>query len=208
MAGAGEDRVLTIPNALSVGRLLCAPVFVWLLFGADDPHAAALLLAILGVTDFVDGYLARHLNQVSELGKVLDPVADRLLLIVGMVSIIIHGTVPWWVGALAVGREVVVAAGTLALFALGARRIDVTLLGKAGTFLMMLAFPLFLASDPSVGWHDVARVLAWICVVPGLVLSWYSALRYVPLARQALAQRRDGPGEPEPVSGPLGEGPS
>lgn len=189
MPGAGEDRVLTIPNALSMGRLLCVPVFLWLLFGGDDPHAAALLLAVLGVTDFVDGYLARHLHQESDLGKVLDPVADRILLIVGMVAIIVHGTVPGWVGALALGREVLVAGGTLTLLALGAGRIDVTLLGKAGTFAMMLAFPLFLASDPSVGWHDTARVLAWVCVIPGLVLSWYAAVRYVPTAREALARR-------------------
>jgi cardiolipin synthase len=189
MPGAGEDRVLTIPNALSFGRLLCAPVFLWLLFGRDDPHAAALLLGVLGVTDFVDGYLARHLHQESELGKVLDPVADRILLIVGVVAILVHGTVPAWVGGLAIGREVLVAGGTLVLLALGAGRIDVTFLGKAGTFAMMVAFPLFLASDPSVGWHDTARVLAWVCVIPGLVLSWYAAARYVPVAREALARR-------------------
>lgn len=192
MPGAGEDRVLTIPNALSFGRLLCAPVFLWLLFGWDDPHAAALLLGVLGVTDFVDGYLARHLHQESELGKVLDPVADRILLIVGVVAILVHGTVPAWVGALALGREVLVAGGTLALLALGAGRIDVTFLGKAGTFAMMVAFPLFLASDPSVGWHDTARVLAWVCVIPGLILSWYAAARYVPTAREALARRGTG----------------
>lgn len=189
MAATGEDRVLTVPNALSVGRLLCVPVFLWLLFAEDDPHAAALLLAVLGITDWVDGYVARHFDQVSTLGKVLDPVADRVLLIVGMVAILVHGTVPAWVGALAVGREVLVAGATLVLFALGARRIDVTWFGKAGTFLMMVAFPLFLASDPSVGWHDTARTLAWVFTVPGLLLSWYAVVTYVPLARDALSAR-------------------
>ena len=189
MAEGGEDRVLTVPNALSVGRLLCVPVFLWLLFAEDDPHAAAVLLATLGVTDWVDGYVARHFNQVSQLGKVLDPVADRVLLIVGMVAILVHGSVPAWVGGLALGREVLVAGATLALFALGARRIDVTWFGKAGTFLMMVAFPLFLASDPSVGWHETARTLAWVFTVPGLLLSWYAVVAYVPLARDALSAR-------------------
>ncbi len=189
MAQNGEDRIFTIPNALSIGRLLCVPVFLWLLFGKDDPLSAALLLAVLGITDCVDGYIARHFNQVSELGKVLDPVADRILLIVGMVAILVHGTVPAWVGGLALGRELLVAGATLVLTALGARRIDVTWFGKAGTFAMMVAFPLFLASDPSVSWHATARVLAWACAVPGLLLSWYAVAAYVPLAREALATR-------------------
>ncbi len=203
MAATGEDRVLTIPNALSVGRLLCVPVFLWLLFGKDDPHAAAVLLAVLGLTDWVDGYIARHFDQVSNLGKVLDPVADRILLIVGMVAILVHGTVPAWVGGLAVARELLVAGATLALAALGARRIDVTWYGKAGTFAMMVAFPLFLASDPSVGWHATARVLAWVCAVPGLILSWYAVVAYVPLARDALSGRvGSGPGGPPPSTAP------
>ena len=189
MAPSGEDRILTIPNALSVGRLLCVPVFLWLLFGKDDPLGAALLLAVLGITDCVDGYIARHFDQVSALGKVLDPVADRILLIVGMVAILVHGTVPAWVGGLALGREVLVGAATLVLAALGARRIDVTWFGKAGTFAMMVAFPLFLASDPSVRWHTTARALAWAFAVPGLLLSWYAVIAYVPMAREALAAR-------------------
>ena len=189
MAQTGEDRILTIPNALSVGRLLCVPLFLWLLFGKDDPLSAALLLAVLGLTDCVDGYIARHFDQVSSLGKVLDPVADRILLIVAMVAILVHGTVPAWVGGLALGRELLVGAATLVLAAVGARRIDVSWFGKAGTFVMMVAFPLFLASDPSIGWHRTARALAWACAVPGLLLSWYAVIAYIPLARQALAAR-------------------
>jgi cardiolipin synthase len=204
MAESGEDRVLTIPNALSVGRLACVPVFLWLLFGKDDPHAAALLLAALGITDWVDGYVARHLHQVSNLGKVLDPVADRVLLIVGVVAILVHGNVPVWVAVLALSRELLVAGATLALAALGARRIDVTWFGKAGTFLLMVSFPLFLASDPTVGWHATARTLAWATALPGLVLSWYAVATYVPLARAALAHRAEpgigGPARPAPVS--------
>lgn len=187
---AGESRVLTIPNVISVVRLLCVPIFLWLLFGRDDEFGAALLLAVLGSTDWVDGYIARHFGQVSELGKILDPTADRILLLTAMVSIVISGAVPLWVAVLAIVRESLVALAAVVLGILGARRIDVTWFGKAGTFGLMFAFPLFLASHADVGWADTARVLAWISVIPGLVLAWYSAALYVPIARRALEEGR------------------
>lgn len=187
---AGESRVLTIPNVISVVRLLCVPIFLWLLFGRDDEFGAALLLAVLGSTDWVDGYIARHFGQVSELGKILDPTADRILLLTAMVSIVISGAVPLWVAVLAMVRESLVALAAVVLGILGARRIDVTWFGKAGTFGLMFAFPLFLASHADVGWADTARVLAWVSVIPGLVLAWYSAALYVPIARRALEEGR------------------
>jgi cardiolipin synthase (CMP-forming) len=173
-----------------VVRLACIPVFVWLLFGRDDEVAAAVLLAVLGATDWVDGYIARRWNQVSELGKVLDPTADRLLLLVGVLSIVVVGAVPLWVGVATLLREALVSLTVVALAALGARRIDVTWAGKAGTFGQMFAYPLFLAGSSDLGWAPVATVLAWVCVVPGLVLSYYAAARYVPEARLALAEGR------------------
>ncbi len=190
MARRGEDRVLTVPNALSVIRLGFIPLFLWLLFGRENRYAAAGLLAVLCASDFVDGYVARHFNQVSNLGKVLDPVADRILLGVGGVAIIVDGSIPAWVGILGLTRELVVGVAGIVLALLGARRIDVLLVGKAGNFLLMLAFPLFLASNPDGGasWHAVARPLAWLCALPGLVLSYYAAYRYVPLAKDALAK--------------------
>ncbi|MBA2752646.1 MAG: CDP-alcohol phosphatidyltransferase family protein [Actinobacteria bacterium] len=196
MARTGEDRILTIPNALSVIRLALIPLFLWLLFGRENRHAAAWLLAVLCASDWLDGYIARHFNQVSNLGKILDPAADRILLGVGGVAIIVDGSIPAWVGILALSREVVVGAAGIVLGLMGARRIDVLLVGKAGNFLLMVAFPLFLASNPDGGapWHAVARPLAWLCALPGLVLSYYAAYRYVPLAKDALAQggRRKG----------------
>jgi cardiolipin synthase len=189
------DRVLTIPNLLSVVRLLCVPVFLWLVFGPEPSHrvAAAYLLAVLGATDWVDGYIARRFDQVSTLGKVLDPTADRILLLAGVVAILIDGAVPVWVAVAALAREAIVAAAALVLAAMGARRIDVTWAGKAGTFGLMFAFPLFLGSHaPDLWWHDTARVLAWIAAVPGLVLSYYAAAAYVPIARDALRQGRVG----------------
>jgi cardiolipin synthase len=202
----GSDRILTIPNVITVVRLCLLPVFLWLLFARDDRASAAWLLAALGTTDFFDGYIARHFNQVSDLGKVLDPVADRLLLFVGVGGILVDGSVPAWFAVAVLLREVLVAGATLALAALGAKRIDVTWFGKAGTFWLMIAFPLFLASESTLGWADQAEALAWIAGILGLALSWYAAALYVPMARTALREGREGdcsaiggPGVPSPT---------
>ena len=129
-----SDRVLTVPNALSVGRLLCVPIFLWLLFGRDSEVGAALLLAVLGATDWVDGFVARRFGQVSEVGKVLDPTADRILLIAAVIAIWLADAVPGVVFWPVVVREVVISAAVVWLAALGARRIDVLWVGKAGAF--------------------------------------------------------------------------
>jgi cardiolipin synthase len=183
-------QVLTLPNLVTLARLACLPVFLWLLFGKEDRAAAAALLALLGITDWVDGYLARHLGQVSELGKILDPVADRLLFLVGAGGILIDGSVPTWFAVTVLVRETLVGGATLVLAALGARRIDVTWFGKAGTFGLMIAFPLFLASHSDLWWADTAGVLAWIAGIPALAFSLYAAVLYVPIARRALKEGR------------------
>jgi cardiolipin synthase len=183
-------QVLTVPNLVTFARLACLPVFLWLLFGKEDRAAAAALLALLGITDWVDGYLARRLGQVSELGKVLDPVADRLLFLVGAGGILIDGSVPTWFAVTVLVRETLVGGATLVLAALGARRIDVTWFGKAGTFGLMIAFPLFLASHSDLWWADTAGVLAWIAGIPALALSLYAAVLYIPIARRALREGR------------------
>lgn len=193
-AAVDEDRVLTIPNVLSLVRLACVPLFLWLLFGAE-PHnryGAAFLLGGLGATDWVDGWIARRFHQVSTLGKVLDPTADRVLLLVGIGAIAVDGSVPAWVAVLALGREAVVAVAALVLAALGAARIDVQWVGKAGTFASMVAFPLFLVGGSTAAWADLARALAWIVVVPGLAMSWYAVVAYVTPARRALSEGRVG----------------
>jgi len=187
----GEDRILTIPNIVTVVRLACVPLFLWLLFGRENRAAAAYLLGALGATDWVDGYIARHFDQTSTLGKILDPTADRLLLIVSVASIIIDRSIPWWIAAIVIFRESAVAIAALVLAALGARRIDVTWYGKAGTFGLMFAIPFFLASHAQhLGWQDAAGVLAWLCVIPAIVLSWYAAITYIPLSRDALREGR------------------
>jgi cardiolipin synthase (CMP-forming) len=188
----GDDRILTVPNIISVIRLGCIPVFLWLLFSQKNRGAAAVLLAILGATDWVDGYIARRFDQGSTLGKIIDPVADRLLLGVGVVALMIDGAVPWWFGGLVLFREAVVSLAVLSLASMGARRIDVTWVGKCATFGLMTAFPLFLASRSTFSWHDIARFAAWIVGIPSLVLSYRAAMGYVPLAQNALREGRIG----------------
>jgi cardiolipin synthase len=188
----GEDRILSLPNVVTTLRLVLVPVFVWLLV---QPHhrdwfAAAVLLAALGSTDWVDGQLARRMDQVTNLGKILDPTADRVLLATATISILAVGAVPVSVAVIAITREGLVALAAIGLAVAGARRIDVTLVGKAGTFGLMCAFPLFLAGHSAVGWHHVALVLAWLAAIVGLVLGWISVVLYVPLARAALAHGR------------------
>lgn len=195
----GEDRVLTIPNLITAVRLACLPLFLWLLFAQDDRVWAASVLGALGATDWLDGYLARRWNQVSTVGKVLDPVADRLLFFVGGAAIIIDGAIPLWVAGLVLAREVLVALATISLALAGAKRIDVTWWGKAGTFCTMFALPMFLASEGQLFWRDEARVLAWGFVVPGLIFGYISLALYVPLGLAALregrAERAGGPAE-------------
>lgn len=182
------DRIATVPNAISLLRLACVPVFLWLLFGRDNRLGAALLLGGLGATDWVDGYIARHFDQVSNLGKVLDPIADKVLLVTGMIAILIDGSVPLVIFWPAIAREVLVAATTVLLGVLGARRIDVSWAGKCGTLLMMVAFPLFLWGHG----EGPAYALAWIVAVPGLLMSWYAAATYVKPAMEALRAGRAG----------------
>src|SRR5215470_18377943 len=189
----GADRIVTLPNVISVLRLACVPLFVWWL--ADGRLlAAAALLAVLGATDWVDGWIARHFDQGSNLGKVLDPVADRILLITAGIALVVQGSVPLVVGILVLVRELVVSIGVLALAAAGARRIDVQWVGKAGTLALMFAFPLFLWADAISGnAADVVLAAAWFMAVCGLGLSYYAALTYVPLARAALREGRAAP---------------
>jgi cardiolipin synthase (CMP-forming) len=186
---SGRDRIWTVPNAISLFRLACLPLFLYLLFGREHRAAAASLLGFLGATDWIDGWIARRYDQVSELGKILDPVADRLLFFVGIGGILVDGSVPVWVAVMVLVREAVVGGTTVVIAALGARRIDVTWYGKAGTFALMVAFPLFLASESTLGWADTALVIAWITAIPGLVLSYVAWAIYAPLAVRAL---RDG----------------
>jgi cardiolipin synthase len=210
-AGLGDpglDRVVTVPNAITAVRLACVPVFVWLLFGEHRQTDAAVLLAVLGATDWVDGFLARRWHQVSTLGKVLDPLADRVLVGPAVISVMVYGAVPLWFGLATVAREVLVSGAVLLLASLGAERIDVLWVGKAGTFGLMVAYPSFLFGHGSVSWHTPVIIFAWLCAIPALVLAWLAAASYVPVARRALRRGREGRRRPDDAapSGPAAPG--
>jgi cardiolipin synthase len=193
---AADQRILTLPNLISVGRLVCVPLFLWLLLAREARIAAAVLLAVLGATDWVDGWIARHFDQGSELGKVLDPTADRVLLVFAGVALLIDGSMPLWVGLVVLAREAVISVAVLALAAAGARRIDVQWAGKAGTLALMFALPGFLLADAVSGGIRVPLlVVTWVFTIGGLVLSYYAALMYVPQARAALRAGRAARGE-------------
>ena len=184
-------RFVTIPNLITLVRLACLPVFVWLLLGRDDRLAAGALLGVLGATDWVDGWVARRFDQVSDVGKVLDPVVDRLLFFVSIVAIIIADAAPLWFCLAVLVREIVIAVATLVLAALGARRIDVTWVGKAATFGLMFAFPGFLWASTDWVLQPFFEVATWLFGLPALVLSYYAAALYVPIGLAALREGRE-----------------
>ena len=148
MEALATNRYLTLPNAFTLFRLCCIPLFLYLLFGRDNRAGAAWLLGGLGATDQVDGWLARRLDQTSEFGKIFDPTADRLLFIVGVGGIIIDHAAPLWIAWAVVAREVLIG-GTVAIatLAFGMKRFDVTWWGKVGTFLLMFAIRVHLYPD-------------------------------------------------------------
>ncbi len=184
-------KYLTYPNLFTLLRLCCIPLFLYLLFGRDNIAGAAFLLGGLGATDWVDGWLARHFNQVSEFGKIFDPTADRLLFIVAITGILVKGIPPEWVFWLILVREVVVG-GTMAVCTLffGMERFDVSWWGKTATFLLMFAIPGFMIGASDFPLHQLFLVAAWLLAIPGLALSYYTAVAYVPMIRQSLRSGR------------------
>ena len=190
---AERSRVFTIPNVISAARLLCVPVFLWMLWKPDPARrGAAALLAVLGATDWVDGWIARHFDQGSELGKILDPTADRVLLVAAAVALLHEGLatavdVVLWIVLV---REVVIAGATLGLAFAGARRIDVVWAGKAGTLALMFALPMFLIADAARSVHDLFDVAGWGFAIGGIALGYVAAAKYVPAAKAALREGR------------------
>lgn len=184
------NRLVTVPNIISFGRIAGTPVFAYVLLVGGDRHVAAWMLGALGASDWLDGWIARRQGTVSDLGKVVDPVADRILIVGAAVSVLIDGSIPLWLGLAVLVREALVSGAVLGLAALGAKRIDVLWVGKAGTLALMFAVPFFLIAAAGLVWSDIARVVAWGFAAGGLILGWYAALCYVPIARRALRERK------------------
>jgi cardiolipin synthase (CMP-forming) len=181
------NRVLTIPNALSFLRILLIPVFVWLIVHPDTTLAGILLFAFVAATDWVDGYLARRLGQVSELGKILDPTADRLAIAAGLIALAVRGAFPWWAALLILVRDVVVLlVASLALARRGVT-IEVRRLGKIATFSLMAAICMISWGNLGYPLDDAALAIGWLGFAAGIVEYYVAAGLYVGDLRRALA---------------------
>jgi len=186
-----SHKYLTYPNLFTLIRLCCIPFFLYLLFGRDNIAGAAFLLGGLGATDWVDGWLARHFNQVSEFGKIFDPTADRLMFIVALTGILVKGIAPIWVFWLILLRELIFG-GTVAVCTVVFKmdRFDVTWWGKMATFLLMFAIPGFMIGATDFPLHLAFLVAAWLLAIPGLAISYYTAIAYIPVIRRSLRTGR------------------
>ncbi|MBU6495920.1 MAG: CDP-alcohol phosphatidyltransferase family protein [Acidobacteria bacterium] len=187
----------TWPNLVTALRLAAIPIYVLILFTTNHRAIAAWMLGALGATDWIDGYLARRLHQTSTIGKIIDPTADRILVMTGLVSVALVHAVPWWFAGATLFRELVVSGLTIALAALGATRIDVLWWGKVSTFVLMTTFPTFLLTSnphgaPLSTWQHDLRLATWVLGVVGLVMAYAVAVSYVGPARRALAAGRAG----------------
>ena len=187
------DRVLTLPNLLSFARLLGVPVFLWLILGPEADGLAVLLLMVSGFTDFLDGWIARRYHQISRLGQMLDPLADRLYIFATLLGLGLREIVPWWLVALLVGRDVVLAMTLPILRRHGRGPLPVHYLGKAATFNLLYAFPLLLLGSGSGTAALVARVVGWAFAIWGTALYWWAGALYLAQVRQIV--RSDAGGE-------------
>ncbi len=181
------DRVLTIPNGISAARLAGVPVFLWLVLGprtATADYWAVALLIVAGLSDWLDGKIARAFNQSSRLGQILDPAADRLYIAATIVALAVRGIIPWWLVAVLGVRELTVGAAlTVLRRRAGFGTLQVSLVGKAATLCLLYAFPLlFLGDHP--GWGGtLARVIGWAFAIWGTVLYWWAAMLYLAQVR-------------------------
>jgi cardiolipin synthase len=187
----GRDRVLTVPNLLSVLRLAGVPLFLWLLLGPQADGWAIAVLMVGGFTDWLDGKLARLLGQYSRLGALLDPAVDRLYILAALLALAVREIVPWWAVAALVARDVVLALCLPVLRTRGYGPFTVTYLGKGATFLLLYAFPLLLLAEGD-GWvAEFARPFGYGFAAWGVALYLYSGLLY--LAQFVLALRTPAP---------------
>jgi cardiolipin synthase len=173
-----NGEVVNIPNLLSFLRIALVPVFLWLLLN-EMFLSAIFVLMVAGVTDFLDGYIARKLNQMTKLGKVLDPVADRLYIFATLLALSVTGNIPWWLAALVISRDVLMLISLPALASLGYATLPVHLLGKASTFALLYSFPLLLMGKIFVEAQFILLPLAWAFAWWGVGLYWWSGFVYL-----------------------------
>jgi cardiolipin synthase len=190
--GRLPDRIWTIPNVISIARLLGVPVFLWLVLGPHADGWAVILLIAAAASDWLDGKLARALHQESRLGQVLDPTADRLYIGVMLIGLAIRAIIPWWLVGVLVGRELVLAVALLRLRARGWEPLQVSFVGKAATLCLFYAFPLLLLGAYSGHAAEVAKIVGWAFVAWGTALYWTAAGLYLVQAWR-LTAREPGP---------------
>ncbi|MBA2716369.1 MAG: CDP-alcohol phosphatidyltransferase family protein, partial [Propionibacteriales bacterium] len=162
------DRIVTVPNLLSIGRLFGVPLFLWLVL---VPHAdgwALVVLMVSGITDWLDGMLARTLNQASKLGQILDPVADRLYILAVVIGLAIRDIIPWWLAVLLPLRDVLLFSLVPFLRTRGYSALPVHFLGKAATASLLYAFPLLLLGEGEGAIQTLADVLGWAFTIWGV----------------------------------------
>jgi cardiolipin synthase (CMP-forming) len=191
---------MTIPNAISVARLAGVPVFLWLILGPRTRSAdtwAIILLGAAGVSDWLDGKIARALNQQTRLGQLLDPAADRLYIVATIAGLAIRAIIPWWLVGVLIARELVLAGALLALRVRGYGPLRVSFVGKAATLNLLYAFPLLLLGSHQGTVAEIARVIGWAMAIWGTALYWCAAGLYLEQARRLLAA-----GEAEDQGGP------
>jgi cardiolipin synthase len=184
------SRIWTIPNAISMARLIGVPVFLWLVLGPRSATAdwwAVGLLIASSASDWLDGKIARALNQQSRLGQLLDPAADRLYIVATVAALAIRGIIPWWLVAVLGVRELLLAGVLAVLRRRGWGALEVSFVGKAATLCLLYAFPLlFLGAHPS-SYAETARVGGWAFAIWGTALYWCAAVLYIVQARRLLA---------------------
>lgn len=178
--GEVRDRVLTVPNALSVLRLLLVPVFLYLLFGLHANAWAVAVLMFSGFSDWADGKIARLVpNQSSRLGELLDPAVDRIYMVTVPLALAFHGSVPWWIVLTLIGRDAVLAATLPILRTRGLTALPVTYIGKAATFALMSGFPLILLGQWDALWSRLILCCGWAFLIWGLAMYLWSGVLYL-----------------------------
>jgi cardiolipin synthase (CMP-forming) len=185
---ATRNRVWTLPNLLSTLRLAGVPLFLWLVLGPEEDLLALGVLALSGITDFLDGYLARRLHQTSVLGQVLDPVADRLYILAVVIGLALRDIVPWWVALLLPLRDLLLWGLVPLLRTRGYSALPVHFLGKAATFNLLYAFPLLLLGDGDGTVATLAQVFGWAFAIWGIGLYWWAGVLYAWQVRRLLAE--------------------
>jgi len=192
MAGRDEARrsaVWTLPNAVSALRLLGVPLFLWLVLGPEADVLALMLLMFSGFTDWLDGFLARRLNQASKLGEILDPVADRLYILAVVVGLAVRDIIPWWVALILPARDAFLWCLVPFLRTRGYSALPVHFLGKAATFNLLYAFPLLFIGDGTGTVATLGKVFGWAFAIWGIGLYWWAGLLYAWQVRKLLADR-------------------